>query len=99
MNIGENLSTDNFEINYAELIVHSNDNEYFSINLTTNYSEVLELSVYDLRGRMLSFDNIFKSNNLYYNHNLDMSGADSGIYIIKLGNQTVGYKTVKIVVR
>ena len=99
VNIGENLSTDNFEINYAELIVHSNDNEYFSINLMTNYSEVLELSVYDLRGRMLSFDNIFKSNNLYYNHNLDMSRADSGIYIIKLGNQTVGYKTVKIVVR
>ncbi len=99
VNIVESLSIDNFEMNYAELIVHSNDNEYFSINLTTNYSEVLELSVYDLRGRMLSFDNIFKSNNLYYNHNLDMSGVDTGIYIIKLGNQTLGYKTTKIVVR
>ncbi len=99
VNIVESLSIDNFEMNYAELMIYSNDNEYFSINLTTNYSEVLELSVYDLRGRILSFDNIFKSNNLYYNHNLDMSEADAGVYIIKLGNQTIGYKTAKIVVR
>ena len=43
--------------------------------------------------------NITKNNNLSYIYNLNMSNAEAGIYLIRLGNSTVGYKTGRIIVK
>ena len=99
VNIVESLSIGEFEINYSDLIVYSNDNRLFTLKLRTDFSEILNLSIYDIRGRILSSENINKTTGSAYTHNLDMNQFEAGIYIIKLGNQTVGYKTARIIVR
>ena len=81
------------------MIIYSTDNENFTVKLNTDYSELMTLSVYDTRGRILESRNITKTNNLSYVYNLNMSNTGAGIYFIRLGNATVGYKTERIVVR
>ena len=81
------------------MVIYSNDNESFTVKLTTEYSDLINLILYDTRGRILISSYISKTNNLSYIHELNMSGAEAGIYFVRLGNSTVGYKTSKIIVR
>ena len=99
VNVVTSLSIGDLEFNGSNMIVYSNDNENFTVKLTTEYSELMTLSVYDTRGRILESRNITKTNNLSYLYNLNMTNAEAGIYFIRFGNATVGYKTERIVVR
>jgi len=81
------------------MIVYSTDNENFTVKLTTNYSDLITLSIYDIRGRILESRNISKANNLSYISNLNLSNVEAGMYFIRLGNSMVGYKTERIIVR
>ena len=99
VNVVTSLSIGDLEFNGSNMIVYSNDNENFTVKLTTDYSDLMTLSVYDTRGRILESRNITKTNNLSYVYNLNMSNTEAGIYFIRLGNSTVGYKTERIIVR
>ena len=99
VNVVTSLSIGDLEFNGSNMIVYSTDNENFTVKLTTEYSELMTLSVYDTRGRILESRNITKTNNLSYLYNLNMTNAEAGIYFIRFGNATVGYKTERIVVR
>ena len=99
VNVVTSLSIGDLEFNGSNMIVYSNDNENFTVKLTTDYSDLMTISVYDTRGRILESRDITKTNNLSYVYNLNMSNAEAGIYFIRLGNSTVGYKTERIIVR
>ena len=55
------------------MIVYSNDNENFTVKLTTDYSDLITFSVYDVNGKIIVFNNIEKTNNSSFIYNLDMS--------------------------
>ena len=99
VNVVTSLSIGDLEFNGSNMIVYSSDNEQFTIKLTTEYNDLITFSVYDTRGRILESRNITKTNNLSYVYNLNMSNTEAGIYFIRLGNSTVGYKTERIIVR
>jgi hypothetical protein len=54
--------------------------------------------VYDISGKILVFNNIYKESDKYI-YDLDMSYAASGIYLVKMGNSELGYKFGKIIVK
>ena len=81
------------------MIVYSNDNKNFTVKLTTDYSDLITFSVYDVNGKIIAFNNIEKTNNSSFIYNLDMSYTAAGVYLIKMGNATVGYKTARIIVK
>ncbi len=99
VNVVTSLSIGELEFNGSNMIVYSTDNENFTVKLTTNYSDLITLSIYDIRGRILESRNISKANNLSYISNLNLSNLEAGMYFIRLGNSTVGYKTERIIVR
>ena len=76
------------------------DNEKFTVKLTTDYSDLITFSVYDVNGKIIVFNNIEKTNNSSFIYDLDMSYTSAaGVYLIKMGNATVGYKTARIIVK
>ncbi len=91
------LSVGDLEIANAELIVSSTDNKKFDIVLNTSYNEVLPLSVYDVNGKILVFNNLVNEGNKF-TYSLDMSYVASGIYLIKIGDKSIE-KTAKIIVK
>ena len=99
VNVVTSLSIGELEFNGSNMIVYSTDNENFTVKLTTNYSDLITFSVFDINGKIVVFNNIEKSNNSSFIYNLDMSYAASGVYLIKMGNSTVGYKTTRILVK
>ena len=99
VNVVTSLGLENLEFYGSNMVIYSNDNETFIVKLTTAYSDLINLNIYDTRGRILESRNITKNNNLSYIYNLNMSNAEAGIYLIRLGNSTVGYKTGRIIVR
>ena len=63
--------------------------EGFAKILTTSF-EIFKIVV---------FNNIEKHNSSAYVYDLDMSYAAAGVYLIKIGNSAVGYKTGRIIVK
>jgi hypothetical protein len=55
--------------------------------------------VYDVSGKTIVFNNIDKLDSNTYLYKLDMSHTSAGIYLIKMGNSTIGYKTGRIIVK
>ena len=88
---------ENPKTNFASEII-SSDNKNFTINLFTDYNERISFAVYNTLGQTLVFNNIDKDLESYM-YDLDMSYAATGVYIIKIGNSTVGYKTARIIVK
>ena len=99
VNVVTSLSIPELEFSSSNMVIYSNDNESFTVKLTTEYSDLINLILYDTRGRILISSYISKTNNLSYIHELNMSEAEAGIYFVRLGNSAVGYKTSKIIVR
>lgn len=93
----EILSVRDLEIGNSELIVYSKDNKVFNIVLNTSYSEVLPLSVYDVAGKRIVFNNLVNENSKF-TYKLDMSYVSSGVYLVNLGTGAV-QKTAKIIVK
>ena len=99
VNVVTSLSIGDLEFNGSNMIVYSTDNENFTVKLTTEYSDLITFSVFDINGKIIVFNNIEKTNNSSFIYNLDMSYTSAGVYLIKMGNATVGYKIERIVVR
>ena len=99
VNVVTSLSIGDLEFNGSNMIVYSTDNENFTVKLTTEYIDLITFSVYDVNGKIIVFNNIEKNNNSSFIYNLDMSYTAAGIYLIKMGNATVGYKTARIIVK
>ena len=99
VNVVTSLSIGDLEFNGSNMIVYSTDNENFTVKLTTEYIDLITFSVYDVNGKIIVFNNIEKTNNSSFIYNLDMSYTAAGVYLIKMGNATVGYKTARIIVK
>ena len=99
VNLVTSLGFGDFELNNSELIIYSTDNNMFNIKLNTNETELMTFSVYDTTGKIIVFNNIEKMNNNAYLYDLDMSYASPGVYFVKIGNTSLGYKTGRIIVK
>ena len=96
-NIGV-LGVHDFEINNSDLIITSQDNNHFEITLVSDYDGKTYMAIYNMLGQQLGFKLIPKVGNSY-TMNLNMSHANSGVYLIKVGGQdTSSFKTGRIIV-
>ena len=98
VNIVETLSLNDNMLYSSEFKIISQENNQFNISLSTTYNENISFSVYTISGQNLVFNNISKDSEKYV-YDLDMSYAASGIYLIKMGNSSIGFKTGKIIVK
>ena len=92
------LGIDDSFIYDSEFKIISQENNQFNISLSTTYNENISFSVYTISGQTLVFNNISKDSDKYI-YDLDMSYAASGIYLVKMGNSSIGFKTGKIIVK
>jgi len=92
------LSSQDLEFSNSELVVSSQDNKKFEIELRTNFANSLVLQVYDNAGREILYNNLFNEGNKF-SYSLDMSYMASGVYLVTLGNSTEVQKTNKIIVK
>ena len=97
VNIVSGLGIDDL-ISSSDFNIITRSEDQFEINLSIDYSSSLNFSVYSVTGQLLVTKKVFKSNDKYI-YDLDMSYASSGIYLVKLGNNTIGYKIGKIMVK
>ncbi|CAM1344812.1 GEVED domain-containing protein [Tenacibaculum amylolyticum] len=91
------LSTDDIILDNAQIKVLTLANKQFQIELTTDYEDMISFRVYDILGKQVVFNNIEKQGNKY-NYSLDMSYADPGVYIVRMGG-TRKFKTVKLIIK
>ena len=99
VNVVTSLGIDDMDLNTTNMFVYSIDNENFTIKLITEYNDLISFTVYDINGKIIVFNNIEKTNNNSYIYQLDMSYASSGVYLVKLGNSSIGYKYKRLIVK
>ena len=93
------LGLDDPAISEAEFTVISLPNNQYDITLTTDFDGIASIAIYNILGQTLAYNNLEKQGNSYVYH-LDMSYADAGVYLIKMGdNSSKTYKTSKIIVK
>ena len=97
-NIVESLGINDSVLATSEFRIISQDNNQFNISLSTLYNQDISFSVYNVSGQVLVFNNISKNSDKY-SYELDMSYASSGVYLVKMGNSSIGYRVGKIVVK
>ena len=90
LGIDDVISNSDFKI-----IMKENDN--YEISLITNYSDNIIFKVYNVTGQSLISKKVYYQDNKY-TYNLDMSYANPGVYMVRMGNNTIGYKVGKIIV-
>ena len=84
-----NLSIEENSLDGSLEIVHLGDSQY-EIRLTNSQlSETLDLEVFNIAGQKLYWQSLNNSNNRYV-HQLDMSYAATGIYMVRIGNNNAG---------
>ena len=98
VNIVESLGIDDSILGSSEFKIITQDNNQFNVSLTTIYNEDISFSVYNVSGQVIVFNNISKNSQKYI-YDLDMSYASAGIYLVKMGNSSIGYKIGKIIVK
>ena len=97
-NIGV-LGINDLEINNSELIISSTDNKNFEVSFISNYNDKVYVALYNVLGQQLGFKLIEKTGDTF-RLNLNLSNAESGVYIIKVGGQTTtSYKTGRVIVK
>ena len=70
-------------------IITLSDN-YFEISFPTrDFTERLELKVFDMLGQQIYWRSLFNDSGTGYNHVLNMSYMPSGVYFVTLGNDQV----------
>ena len=85
--ISDILSVDELDLNNSELIITSIDQNIFDLTLLNqSTSDILRLSVYDMTGKRVLYEQVEKTNATAYKKSINMSFASSGIYIVELGN-------------
>jgi hypothetical protein len=81
------LGVDELDLNNSELIITSSDQNYFDLTLmNTSTNDILRLSVYDMTGKRVVYEQVEKTTSEYYKKSIDMSSASAGIYIVEIGN-------------
>ena len=98
VNIVESLGIDDSVLATSEFRIITQDNNQFSISLSTLYNEDISFSVYNVSGQVIVFNNISKNSDKYL-YDLDMSYAAAGVYLVKMGNSSIGYRVGKIIVK
>ena len=98
VNIVESLGIDDSILVSSEFKIITQDNNQFNVSLTTIYNEDISFSVYNVSGQVIVFNNISKNSQKYI-YDLDMSYASAGIYLVKMGNSSIGYRIGKIIVK
>jgi len=89
---------DNIPLSKAEMRIKTKNNNQFEISLNSvELTEDLKINVHNVLGQKL-VENWVKNVNGKYTYNLDMSFAEKGAYIIRLGNSKYG-KVSKIIVK
>jgi len=99
VNVVTSLGFGEQELTNSQFKIYSADNDNFTVKLITDYSELITFTVYDVNGKILVFNNIEKTNGSSYVYDLDMSYAAAGVYLVQMGNSSVGYKTGRIIVK
>ena len=92
------LGVDDYFLDDSEFKIISLDNNQFNISLATTYNDNISFSVYNISGQTLVYNNISKASDKYI-YDLDMSYASAGIYLVKMGNSSIGYRIGKIIVK
>lgn len=95
--IDRKSSTDDAIIENSVLDIYTLPNKQYKIKLTTAFNGVLSFRLYDILGQQIVFNNITKNNNEYI-YDLNMSYANTGVYIIQIGTKRA-YKTVKLIIK
>ena len=98
VNIVESLAIDDSILANSEFRIISQDNNQFNISLSTLYNDDISFSVYNVSGQVIVFNNISKNSDKYL-YDLDMSYAAAGVYLVKMGNSSIGYRVGKIIVK
>ena len=99
VNIVTSLGIGETELTNSQFVIYSIDNENFTVKLTTDYSDLITFSVYDISGRLINSNSINKTDNTSFIYYLNMSEVESGMYFVRMGNSTIGYKTGRIIVK
>ena len=93
------LSIEDLTISQGEFTVLTSPNNQFDLILTTDFDGVASVAIFNVLGQIVSFNNLEKQGDSYKYH-LDMSYADSGVYFVRMGDNTSKtYKTAKIIVK
>ena len=98
VNIVESLGIDDSILANSEFRIISQDNNQFNISLSTIYNKDISFSVYNVSGQVIVFNNISKNSDKYL-YDLDMSYAAAGVYLVKMGNSSIGHRVGKIIVK
>ncbi len=98
VNIVESLGIDDSVLANSEFRIITQDNNQFNISLSTLHNEDISFSVYNVSGQVIVFNNISKNSDKYL-YDLDMSYAAAGVYLVKMGNSSIGYRVGKIIVK
>ncbi|MFT5890817.1 MAG: hypothetical protein ACI9Y7_000915 [Dokdonia sp.] len=80
--IEEPLSVEDNVFDSSDLAISTTDNQQFEISLTTAFEGRTAISVFNLVGQRLAYNNLAKQGN-QFNYNLDMSYAAAGVYIVQ----------------
>ncbi|MFT5103291.1 MAG: hypothetical protein ACI86C_000943 [Candidatus Latescibacterota bacterium] len=97
--INDILSVQDQAIVASDFVVLTKENNQFEISLISAFEGVASISIYNVMGQRLAFNNLVKQNDRFV-YKLDMSYADTGVYFIKMGDQSSGtFKTGKIIVK
>jgi len=97
-NIGT-LGVNDNEISNSELIITSQDNNNFEVTLNTNYDGKVYVAIYNMLGQQLGFK-LAQNEGGTYKMNLNLSGAATGVYLVRVGGQNATtYKTGRVIVK
>ena len=87
--VDSNLSTENFILNEAELVVVSSGNGQYVAIIETSLDEPLRITVHDVLGQKL-IENKIENDGDAYRYEFDMSYAAPGVYLLRVGNRDFG---------
>jgi len=97
--INDILSVQDQDIIASDFVVLTKENNQFEISLISAFEGVASISIYNVMGQRLAFNNLEKQNDRFV-YKLDMSYAGTGVYFIKMGDRSSGtFKTGKIIVK
>jgi hypothetical protein len=98
VNILQNVGIATSPIQDAEMIVANMGNNHFRVMMsTTEYQKPLRIDLHNTMGQCLVHNRVPNVNG-HYTYDIDMSYAQPGVYIIRLGSDTYG-KIKKIIVK
>ena len=91
------LSVDDNLVQEELLIIHQGNDKYKVKLPTSSITDRLSITVYNALGQILSHSPIENRSGQAYEYDLDMSYVSSGMYLVRVGNNTAG-NTKRIVV-